>query len=170
MEFWNRSKRSKETRQKPARLEPPTQDEYWQMPAPWRDAKILSDERDAEFDRVMKEHHRAAAEMYKNLASVTMPSLRPATKLDYIRWLKIANEVGVIPTHFYDYRFPSDSFFVAVKDVIVCPAYGSMSINIIVLDPGIKVTIRGLGHNNIYYPDGGMRGGFVPMYSDIGGA
>lgn len=94
--------------------------------------------------------------------------LRTASKLDYVEWLDSYKEItNMQPTHEYDYKFPTESFYVAIKDFTIEPLYGSASLNIIVPE---HVMVTGeLGHTNLYLH--GHRpeavGFFVPHYNDL---
>ncbi len=96
-------------------------------------------------------------------------NLRQATKREYTEWLKgwLNNKGGNI-THFYNYPFPTNMFYIATSnftlDIIL---YGARAFNIIVPNH-IKCSIEALGHCQIYKMDDFvLYGDVVPLYKDI---
>jgi len=115
-------------------------------------------------DRIKQEQkHRKYIE---NKNEYILPNIRIAHVNEYIKWLDGFLDSGETPTHRYSYPFSQwDSFYIAYKDFVITPLYGSASINIIV-PKGIKVT-GNPGHTNLYFFDGYCtNNGFIPIFSD----
>ncbi len=92
--------------------------------------------------------------------------LRQASIEDYESWLKGWLKDNDF-THYYDYEFGRQDFYVATSDFVLYPFYGAQSFNVIV-PKGIRYTIEGRGHCCIYdLNDFTHIGGFVPGFSDI---
>jgi len=92
-------------------------------------------------------------------------TLRPAFKREYAKWLNHYLENGGEITHFYDYNFPANMFFVATCDIVVTPLYGANAFSVIV-PYGITVTGE-TGHSNIYRYDNSGVLRFVPAYKNL---
>lgn len=109
-----------------------------------------------EVQRKKKEAEELASIPWKKL-------LKPAKPWHYKKWVDLYLKNGHRITHPYTGNMP-DSFFLAKKDLVVTPLYGSSSVSIIVPSK-INVTFTNLGHNNIFYmADGTVEGGWVPLY------
>lgn len=95
-----------------------------------------------------------------------LPSLRHASSKDYKKWLSGFVEKGGNPTHYYNYRMPSE-FYVASKDFAMFPLYGAGTLYIIV-PIGVSVDIsEGLGHCTLFYMDEyEYKGHWIPVYED----
>lgn len=125
--------------------------------------EIEKDKRqDAEMRRWRKESDKRSA-----IAGQWKRKLRPATIIDYVRWLEGYIGAGNRPTHYYQYKFPENDFFVAESDFTVTPLYGSCAVQIIVPE-GVRVESSNTGHINVYHMDGfKCVGGWIPVYKDI---
>lgn len=107
-----------------------------------------------------------------------MPSLKPARKEDYVRWLQAAINNGVMPTEFSERTFDKSDgrFFVTTGDIVVFPTLAAQMLRIIVRE-GHEVEYASekysglykglnqiwnrkgkpdLGHSCIYLPSGQM--------------
>lgn len=97
-------------------------------------------------------------------AQTILPKLSKATNQHYKRWLKGFLDNGGKPTHFYDYKLPSN-FYIANEDVKMIALCGASSIDIIAM-PGIKITGE-LGHCSVFAMDNFTTQGIcIPVYSD----
>ncbi len=91
-------------------------------------------------------------------------SLLQADVYTYSEWLTGYVNRGGAPTHFYEYLFPADRWFLAVADMVMYPLYGATAIHVII-PPGIKV-VGEYGHNRLFWLDGYKTNSAVPVYSD----
>lgn len=94
---------------------------------------------------------------------------RPATKKDYMEWLKIFLENGGEITHFYNYNMPLDDWIVATNDFEIFQLYGTNGKHIIV-ENRVNVKYGNEGHNNLYFMNHHTSNSyptFVPVYADI---
>jgi hypothetical protein len=95
-----------------------------------------------------------------------LKSLRPASTHDYVVFLKAYIASGASPSHYYSYKMPRDSIFVAKDQFTLHPLYGAHSMSIIVPKNVDCFCYNARGHNTIYFEDGKLIGHFVPVYSD----
>lgn len=95
--------------------------------------------------------------------------LDKANKSDWLCWIRGYIKNGGEITHFYDYGFYRHDWYLIREDFIFdIDAYGANSFNVIVM-PGINVTIKKMGHCQIYFMDDFKMEGnieFVPCYSN----
>jgi hypothetical protein len=86
---------------------------------------------------------------------VSMGFLRQATPEEYRRWLSGYVKRGGTIASSYEYRMPSQSFYVPLKDLYVPESYGSKSFTLIVPKGRIYLHPTGkLGHNRVLLEDG----------------
>ncbi len=96
-----------------------------------------------------------------------LSNVRPATIDDYKEWLAGYLLHGGKPTHYYNYPFPRDTFYVAKMGFDLPARYGAGSISVII-PAGIQIHYKQLGHNKLYYLDGWqVEGRWIPVYKDI---
>jgi hypothetical protein len=92
---------------------------------------------------------------------------RKASLHDYTNWLIGFWAKGGKNTHIYDYLIPISDWYVAKKDFMVLPLYGSNSIEIIVPE-GINFLGGELGHNNLFFEDGFRASdSWIPFYTPL---
>lgn len=128
-----------------------------------RAEKVKEEERLKRAAKYEMDHQKT---MY--IAKNTMfPSLRKASREDYIKWLEGFVNADNVPTHYYDYPFDhqEDLFYMAIRNFELTPLYGAKSINIIVPE-GIKILGGHHGHSNVFCYDGYKHYGSVPVFSD----
>lgn len=130
-------------------------------------ARQKSRDRDMSFEAMMRrdeEEHNAMVEEYNhNMDGKT----RPATKEDYMKWLKGYLENGGNVTHVYDRNMGLDDWEVVTKDFVISQLYGASSKNLII-ENGVTFKGGAEGHNGMYFMDGfRLHCGIVPIYSDI---
>ena len=125
-----------------------------------------------------KTHHNAhgtaeekdADKIARTSKMVLERRLRPAHRSDYEAWLSGYLATGKQSTHHYDYEFARVPFFVATKNFVMKPLYGSAGISIIV-PSDVRCLGGQLGHCNLYFmKDFQTRSeGFilVPHYGDL---
>jgi len=121
----------------------------------------------------IKEAEASQSESAANLREVWAEikhKTRPATREDYVEWLKGHMANGGEPTHVYDYPISRKikEFGVAHVNLrMPKPLYGANSLSII-FEPGVEFLGGSLGHSQLYFMDGFRNvGGFVPVYNDI---
>lgn len=131
------------------------------------ESRMKDKESDMEYEKQMKkskEEHESRIQAFNNkLGGKT----RPATKTDYMRWLKGFLENGGEVTHVYDYDMHLIGWEVVTQDFEISPLYGSESKNLIV-EEGVVLKGGAEGHCGMYFMDGfRLHCGIVPIYSDI---
>jgi hypothetical protein len=114
-----------------------------------------------------RERHQQLLEMKKlreQKETLVMPFVKPATPLEYSKWITGFIRQGGKPEHFYDYPIPRD-FYIAWHNLTLPPLYGAMSINIIVPE-NVTVSYGDIGHSGLFFMDGFRHVGSVPVFSD----
>lgn len=121
---------------------------------------------DADSERQHQEWMRDFQAKKSQAARDLFPCLRPASRSDYIKWLRAYVEAGNEPTHYYDHPFDQwDNFYVAKRDFELIPLCGASAINIIVPE-GVKCLGGSRGHINLYFYEGPAAKGTVPVFND----
>jgi len=105
-------------------------------------------------------------EVEKDYKNYLYKRLRPATYMDYLKWLRGYLSECNEPTHYYDCKFRKYKYYVAKRFFRLGGLYGSNSINVIV-PKDVDYKIHDIGHCNVYDMDGyEHKGSWVDIYND----
>lgn len=131
--------------------------------------KIKNELEKQKFDAEQKDIEAERIKIENNRNVFIHDNIRPATIDDYKEWLQGYIWNGGEATHYYDYNFPTDEFFVLKKSGELPTLYGSYSINIIIpVGLALGVEKNKIGHSNLYYmEDYEHEGHWVPIYKNL---
>lgn len=131
-----------------------------------KEAQNNQRQKELDYEREIAEQEKKFIESVSKQSLFLEQNCRPAVIDEYKDWLAGFLERGGKITHVYDYPWRRWRWYTVTQNCIVPAFYGSISVSLIV-PSGIWVTGDMIGHNNLFWVNGFVSSGFVPIFSDI---